>query len=209
MNFLAHLYLADPGELPSPAAMIGNVLPDLVRGPVRDDELHPDVAAGAHKHRRVDAFTDTHPIFARSRARIRDRHGRFSGILIDVFYDHILARQWPRYHDAPLGAFIEHVHDALRTQTHLMPQAMRAIALRIVEQDWLACYATLEGIERTLSRMSRRLADRLDRQIHLERAVLDLRRHHGVLVDDFHGFFSDAIEYVGAAPTARAFPTHL
>lgn len=70
VNFLAHLYLAEP----TPASWIGNLLPDLTTGPT-DPDLHPDVIAGAANHRRVDAYTDTHPVFARTRARFRDKHG--------------------------------------------------------------------------------------------------------------------------------------
>ena len=120
MNFLAHLYLADP----TPASRIGNLLPDMTPGPLKPDQ-DPEVLTGAQNHKRIDAYTDTHPVFLRTRARFRQRHGRFSGILTDLFYDHVLAQSWDRYHEQPLSKFIDLVHEELGRNFDLMPEPMR------------------------------------------------------------------------------------
>lgn len=201
MNFLAHLYLADP----SPAGWVGNLLPDLVRGKLPRD-LHADVAIGVQLHRKVDAFTDTHPLFARSKERLRPRHGIFSGILVDVFYDHYLARDWQQHHHLPLRAYTAEVHHAFRENPHLMPPSVRPILCKMHEQDWLGCYAHIDGIELTLKRMSKRLAQRFDRQITLERAIDDLREHYLDLEEDFRAFFPCLMRYVhrnSPQPSAR------
>ena len=196
MNFLAHLYLADD----TPASMIGNLLPDLVRGRP-DPALPAEVLRGVRRHRRVDAFTDTHPVFARSRARLRDRHGLFSGILVDVFYDHFLAVNWSRWHEQPLVDFIERAHGALTGHPHLMPPSMRPITRRMAEQDWLGSYASFEGLARTLGQMSRRFEARLERPVRLAPAVDDLRRHYEGLTNDFDEFFPQLIGHVSCQPT--------
>ncbi len=219
MNFLAHLYLADP----TPASMIGNLLPDLVPGPLNrgvqaqlrtgvDSRLHtvghrgehrggspgldPGVLAGAINHKRVDAFTDTHPVFARSRARLRPRHGRYSAILTDMFYDHVLAKHWNRYHDQPLDEFIDRAYTAMSEHTHLMPEPMAAITGRMIEQDWLRSYSTADGMRRILTMMSVRFSERLARSVELEHAVEDLQRHGDDFTDDFHEFFPELTDYV-------------
>ncbi len=197
MNFLAHLYLAEP----TPESMIGNLLPDLTTGPPPAD-LHPDVLAGADTHRRVDAYTDTHPVFARSRARFRDRHGRFSAILTDLFYDHVLARDWHQYHDQTLDTFIDEAHELLTSHPDLMPEAMRPIINRMVEQNWLRCYATTEGMAVVLGMMSRRFTERLRRPIDLTGAVDDLPQINSALTDDFAAFFPQLIAYIRESNTA-------
>jgi acyl carrier protein phosphodiesterase len=191
VNFLAHLYFAEP----TPASMVGNLLPDLVPGPL-SESLDPEVLAGAKNHKRVDAFTDTHPVFARSRARLRARHGRYSAILTDMFYDHVLAREWGRYHDESLDNFIGRAHAALVDGRDLMPEPMPAITGRMIEQDWLRSYATADGMRRILRMMSDRFSNRLGRAVELEHAVEDLLEHGDGFDEDFHEFFPELADYV-------------
>ena len=198
MNFLAHLYLAED----SPGALIGNLLPDLVRGVgPPSDELDPAVRAGAALHHRVDVFTDRHAVFRESKGRIRGRHGIFSGIIIDVFYDHFLSVEWSRYHPDPLSGFIEHVYQTFADHAHLMPPPMRPVTERMAAQDWLSSYGSVEGIGLTLARMSRRFRARFDRDVDLGGAVADLEQHYDALGSDFSRFFPQLIAEVdGGVP---------
>lgn len=202
VNFLAHLYLAED----TPASRIGNVLPDLVRHsskagkcPIEGRVGHQqrqEMEAGAVMHRRVDAFTDTHPLFSRSRARLRPRHGIFSGVLVDVIYDHVLADDWQRYHPKALSRFVADVHRDFEQHADLMPSAMRPAIAMMIEQNWLLSYATLDGVELTLRRMSERFRRRFHRPVHLETAVDDLRRDRASFAGDFHAFFPQLIRHV-------------
>jgi len=197
VNFLAHLHLAEP----TPASWIGNLLPDLTTGPA-DPDLHPDVLAGAANHRRVDAYTDTHPVFARTRARFREKHGRYSGILTDLFYDHVLARRWDHYHRQPLSDFIDQVHAAFAENVRLMPAPMRPITQRLIDQGWLRCYATPQGMQTVLGMMSARFTQRLRRPVDLTPAVRDLPDIGESLEADFAEFFPQLIAHTQSAPHA-------
>jgi acyl carrier protein phosphodiesterase len=193
MNFLAHLYLAED----SPGGLIGNLLPDLVRGVgPPSDQLDPAVRAGAALHHRVDVFTDQHPVFRESKARIRSRHGIFSGIIIDVFYDHFLSLEWSRYHPDPLPAFIAHVYRTFADHAHLMPPPMRQVTERMAAEDWLSSYGSIEGVGLILARMSRRFKARFDRDVPLADAAVDLELHHDALGGDFLRFFPELIAAV-------------
>jgi acyl carrier protein phosphodiesterase len=195
VNFLAHLYMADD----SPGSLIGNLLPDLVRGVgPPPGELDPAVRAGAALHHRVDVYTDRHPVFRESKARIRGRHGIFSGILIDVFYDHFLSVSWDRYHPEPLPAFIAHVYQTFADSRHLMPPGMRWVTERMAAQDWLSSYGSIEGIGLILERMSGRFRARFARDVDLASAVADLEHHYDALRSDFSRFFPELIAEVGA-----------
>lgn len=181
--------------------MVGNLLPDLVPGPVRPS-LHPEVLAGAENHQRVDAFTDTHPVFARSRARLRERHGLYSAILTDMAYDHVLARRWSRYHDQPLDQFIELAYAQLTAGAEYMPDPMPAITGRMIEQDWLGAYETDDGMRRVLKMMSVRFTQRLGREVQLDHAVDDMLALREAFEKDFHEFFTDLTAYMLATKTA-------
>ncbi|MEL7089393.1 MAG: ACP phosphodiesterase [Planctomycetota bacterium] len=201
MNYLAHLYLADDDA----GSRLGNLLPDLHRGRLPDG-LSPAVAAGVDRHRRVDAYTDRHPVFERSRARLRPRHGRYSGVLVDVLYDHALAAQWPDYHPQPLPTFIAESYARMNRYPGLIPPRPRAIIRVMSEQDWLGTYATLDGITLTLRRMSARLRERFNREVDLASAVDDLRAQYDDFLADFNIFFPQMIEYVGVDHRPHAPP---
>ena len=201
---MAHLYLAEQ----TPASMVGNLLPDLVPGPVNPD-LPPEVLAGAKSHMRVDAFTDTHPVFARSRARLREKHGRYSAILTDMFYDHVLAKRWERYHDQPLSEFIDAAYRGLGEGIDLMPDPMPTITGRMIEQDWLGAYATPNGMRRVLKMMSVRFSQRLEREVVLEHAVEDMVTLGDAFEADFHEFFMELTDYMQTAPAPRSEPKRL
>src|SRR5438874_8735253 len=116
MNFLAHLHLAD-GD---PGDMAGGVAADFVRNP----DLHllePDVLRGVMLHRLIDGFTDRHPVTLRSISRVSRQMGWFGGIVIDIYYDHILAREWNRYSAEPLGAFAARCHHVLEERHKELP----------------------------------------------------------------------------------------
>src|SRR4026208_598678 len=107
MNWLAHLYLSEP----TPAFRIGNLLPDLVPASELVD-LPGDFRRGVEQHRRIDAFTDSHPIVRRSMNRVSPPFRRFAGVLVDVFYDHILAREWNSFSSGPLSEFAQEVYSS-------------------------------------------------------------------------------------------------
>lgn len=197
MNFLAHLYLADD----SPEAWVGSVMPDLVRAKYIAVDLPQATLGAVAQHRRVDAFTDMHPIFARSKSRLFERHGRYTGILIDIFYDHFLAVDWERYHHEPLSDFVRGVHEAFRSHAALMPPDMRYPVDRMIEQDWLGSYASVEGIRLALERLSLRLSRRFEREVDLAAAVTDMLQCRAELADDFRLFFPELIAY--ASPHRR------
>ncbi|MEX0775910.1 MAG: ACP phosphodiesterase [Phycisphaeraceae bacterium] len=185
MNFLAHLFLA--GD--SPQARVGSILPDLARPRPVVAQLPHTMAQAVYQHRLIDRFTDAHPIVARSKQRIRQRHGHFSAILIDVYYDHFLARDWRLHSDVPLRDFIAGAYADLAGQHAAMPASMAPIIQRMIAQDWLGCYTSVEGMAVCLRRMSHRLSQRLGREVKLEHAVADLCEQGQALGEDFRAFF--------------------
>lgn len=192
LNYLAHLYLADDDA----GSRVGNLLPDLHRGRLPEG-LSPAVLAGVDRHRKVDVFTDHHPVFERSRARLRPRHGRYSGVLVDVLYDHTLAVRWAEFHPQPLPMFIAESYQRMNDCPGLIPPRVRGIIRIMSEQDWLSTYATVDGIALTLRRMSARLRERFNREVDLASAVDELREQYDGFLADFDEFFPQLMAYVG------------
>ncbi len=194
MNYLAHLHLTPR----TPAGFIGALLPDLVK--VRDlSTLDPGVAQAVLLHRKIDAYTDTHPVFLQSKARLFDAHGRYAGILVDLFYDHFLTATWDQHDDTPLDGFLDEVHRGFDQHHALMPAPMREFAHRLTEQNWLKHYETLEGLAQILTWMSRRFEKRFRRPVDLTAGVDTLRAEYSGLQDDFDDYYPQLMAYTQRA----------
>lgn len=191
MNYLAHLYLSEP----SAGALVGNLVADWVKGKAIR-ELPPAIQHGIQFHRRVDKFTDWHPVVQRSIGRISAKWGWFSGILIDIWYDHILATDWARWSPEPLRTFIDRVHEKCLTQFPHLPADARVGIQRYIDSDRLFSYSTLEGIDETLRLVSWRIRERNpDQDVRLEKAIDNLLDNKTNLDEDFGEFFPKLVEF--------------
>jgi len=184
MNWLAHVFLSEPDV----EFQLGNLLADVVRGAQRDS-MSANFIRGAACHKAIDAFTDAHPIVKRSRARLSSERRRFSGVLVDVFYDYFLARNFERYSSIALDAYTSAFYASVKAHPMTLPPDAQLMLERIMRHDLLASYARVEGVERALNRISTYLGSRWRKQFNLERGVADLLAHEAALAADFHEFF--------------------
>lgn len=187
MNWLAHLLLSDP----TPAFRVGGILPDLVSAAVLEN-LPMEFQRGIERHRQVDAFTDSHPIVRRSVQRIQPPLRRFGGILVDIFYDHFLSRNWHIYSDIPLPVFVAECYAAFdATQTHLPPAVFDQLA-RIRAGNWLLSYGDTAGLAHTLQR----LGSRIRRPVDFAPAMMMLESDYDSFHADFMAFFPTIKEHL-------------
>lgn len=195
MNWLAHVFLSEPHI----EHRLGNLLADLVRGAQRE-AMSAEFRRGADLHRAIDAYTDAHSIVRRSRARLSPQHRRFSGVLIDVFYDYLLASHWDQYSRESLAAFTQRFYAQARASELALPDAARSTLDRIIRRDLLGAYRSIEGVEESLRRLSLYLSRRWRRDFALQTSIADLRVHEAMLYEDFAEFFPTLQEH--AARTA-------
>lgn len=153
LNFLGHLFLS--GD--DPLVITGNFMADAVKG--RDlSRFDPRLQEGIRLHRRIDSFTDRSRPMHSGREALRAHAGRYAPVVMDLFFDHLLARDWSRWHGEPLPAFAARMYDLLQDNEHLMPDRTRQMLPFMVSGDWLTSYASLEGLGRALGGLSRRAA---------------------------------------------------
>ncbi len=189
MNWLAHIYLSpDDAEY-----RIGNVIADWVKGEARL-QLSAGIQRGIACHKVIDLYTDAHPIVQQSMARIQAPFKRYAAVLIDVFYDHVLAQDWPRYCAVPLHVWAQQVYAQFHAYTGDLHPQVRMGLQRMAEDDWLSSYASIAGIDAILKRMSRRLS----RPNLLGEAAPQLVEHLAGIREDFHAFFPQLQAHVQA-----------
>lgn len=151
MNFLAHALLAGH----SPALVVGGVIGDWIKGPL-PGSLPDDLARGVALHRAIDSFAESNAAFRASRGRISAPRRRYAGVLVDIFYDHLLARDWAAIHPQPLDDFLAPVYQAIGDRLPQIPAAAHAALKLMAAENWLASYARIDGIADVLSRMAQR-----------------------------------------------------
>lgn len=187
MNFLAHLRLG-PDD---PQHALGGLLGDFIKGPVNAIALPESVRRGIWLHRSIDAFTDQHPLVLRSKTRVTDKRRRYAGIMVDMFYDHLLARHWTRFADQPLPTFTTRMYHAVLSQQALIPEQARPVLLRMAREDWLGSYAKLPNMHLALNNMARRLRPGNS----LPGAADELEQHYQGFEADFLAFMPEAINF--------------
>ncbi len=196
MNHLAHLLLAgDDAE-----AQVGQLLADFVTaGDIA--AFAPGIRAGIRAHQRIDSFADSHPVFARARRRLKPPYRRFGGVLLDICFDHFLARCWERYGGGgSLAGFADRTCRILNDYRDLPPARFRRAVAAMCRDDWLVGYASLAGVDRALQGLSKRFP----RANPLASGGTVPRDQHAALEADFQAFFPALAEYARSPCRAAA-----
>ncbi|WP_434605309.1 ACP phosphodiesterase [Pseudomonas sp. R1-7] len=179
MNYLAHLHLGGPGR----EQLLGSLYGDFVKGPLQG-QFNPQIEAAIALHRRIDMYTDRHPLVDIALSRFTTVRRRYAGIVLDVFFDHCLARDWTLYGEGPLMDFTSRVYQALAAEPQL-PGRLAQIAPYMAADDWLGSYREFEVIGQVLRGISRRLS----RPEELAGAEEELVRLYEPLSEDFRLFY--------------------
>lgn len=190
MNYLAHLHLG--GD--RPAQLLGSLYGDFVKGPLAG-QWPADIEAAIRVHRRIDAFTDSHPLIHIAKTRFPQERRRMAGVLLDVFFDHCLARDWGRFSEEPLEQFTQRVYGVLG-RTPGLPERLARIAPRMAAQDWLGSYREFTVLQDVVFGMSRRLS----RPALLDGAWEELERLYLPLSYDFREFYPELQAFVRNLP---------
>lgn len=186
MNHLAHLLLAEVAA----SDRVGALLGDFVKGDPAN-RYAGEWLRGIRLHRAVDSFTDGHTLIGETRARFLPRYRRFAGVLVDLYYDHFLARHWTRFHPQPLPDFADAIHIEIGHARPQLPERLQRFSEFMVAEQLLVRYAERELIVEVARRMSRRLS----RPNALAQAATELDRLYDVLEADFLRFFPLALNF--------------
>ncbi|WP_242131817.1 acyl carrier protein phosphodiesterase [Aestuariivivens marinum] len=184
MNFLAHIYLSGENDL----ITIGNFIADGIKG--KDYKKYPsDVQTGILLHREIDTYTDTHDTVRQSTRRLHDKYGHYSGVIVDILYDHFLAKNWIKYSSIPLDLYVQLFYDSLETHYDLLPVRIKKMIPFMVSNNWLLSYASIDGIARVLDGMNRRTKNRSG----MDQAINELEAFYRQFETEFSNFFNDLI----------------
>jgi len=187
MNFLAHVYLSGDNE----EVLVGNFIGDFVKG---SDMSHypPLIQKGIRLHRSIDHFTDTHPTVLRSKVRLREAFRHYAPVIVDVFYDHFLARDWIKYSEVPLLEYTHRFYETMNNYLDRIPRGVVRMLGYMIKDNWLYHYRHIEGINRALTGLSRRTTF-VSKMEHASKA---LEKDYAAFEEDFNEFFPQLQHHV-------------
>lgn len=186
MNFLAHIYLSFNDD----EIILGNFIADSIPGN-KYKHLPERVQKGIKLHRFIDTFTDAHPTVRKSTKRLHENYSHYSGVIVDIFYDHFLAKNWATYSDIPLEQFVNNFYDLLENNYEILPDSTKRMMPYMMADNWILNYANLEGIDRVLNGMNRRTKNKSKMNF----AILDLEAHYNEFEKEFASFFQELIDF--------------
>ncbi len=184
MNFLAHIYLSGEDE----GITIGNFIADGIKGK-RYQKFPPKIQKGILLHRFIDSYTDSHPTVRHSTARLHKNYSHYSGVIVDILYDHFLAKNWNDYHSKPLAEYVDGFYKMLRTNFEILPTRIQRMMPYMISDNWLLSYASIEGISKILTQMNHRTKNRSKMNL----AVLELEEFYSEFETEFTSFFAELI----------------
>lgn len=186
MNFLAHIYLSGDNDL----IKIGNFMADGIRGK-HFEYLPAEVQKGIVLHRAIDTFTDAHPVFRQSTKRLHERYHHYAGVIVDVFYDHFLAKNWSNYSNEKLEDFVERFYMSLETHQEILTEKTLQMKPYMIQHNWLVNYQYTKGIARILTQMDHRTKD----VSQMQYAIEELEKYYDDFESEFTSFFKDLMTF--------------
>ena len=180
MNYLAHIYLSGKDDL----VTIGNFIADGIKGKSYNSYAKP-VKIGILLHRHIDTFTDAHPIVRQSTKRLHQKYSHYSGVIVDILYDHFLAKNWQHYSNIPLETYVDQFYNTLESHYELLPKRIQKMMPYMIADNWLVSYASIDGITKVLEGMNKRTQHKSG----MNEAVNELEHYYDAFETEFTSFF--------------------
>lgn len=186
MNYLAHIYLSGDNDL----VTVGNFIADGIKG--KTYKNYPrDIQIGILLHRNIDTYTDAHKTVRLSTKRLHENYGHYSGVIVDILYDHFLAKNWSAYSNIPLAEYVDKFYDSLEDNYSALPSRIQKMMPYMISDNWLLSYASIEGISKVLDGMNRRTKNRSG----MDKAVHELELFYKEFETEFSSFFDELITF--------------
>ena len=184
MNYLAHIYLSGTNDL----LKIGNFMADSIKG--HDyEKFDSEIKKGILLHRHIDSFTDMHPIYRQSKHRLHEKYGHYSGVIMDILYDHFLAKNWSKYSNEKLEDYANEFYQLLQDNYEILTERIKGMMPYMIARNWFVSYATIAGLEMILFQMDYKTKHRAN----MQEAIVELQDFYTEFESEFFLFFEELI----------------
>lgn len=186
MNFLAHIHLSGENEL----IKIGNFMADGIRG---NQYVNYDleIQKGILLHRAIDTFTDAHPIFRQSTKRLHSNYHHYAGVIVDMYYDHFLAKNWDTYSNETLEKYAANFYQSLQNNQIILTSKIKDLLPYIIEHNWLLSYRSISDLKCILTQMDQRTKN----QSLMQFATKELVAYYDEFEAEFSEFYNEILVF--------------
>lgn len=184
MNYLAHVYLSGDDD----DIKIGNFIADFIYGS-HYESFPKGIQKGILFHRYIDTFTDAHPIFRQSKKRLFPDFRHYSSVIVDMFYDHFLAKNFENYSSESIEQFASNFYKLLENNQHNLPDKVQHILPIMSKYNWLVSYRNLNDLQNILNQMNNRTKNKTS--LHLSIDIL--KSNYDLFENEFTLFFEDML----------------
>ena len=108
-----------------------------------------------------------------------------SGVLVDVFYDHFLAKDFEHTANIHLEEFCAYIYQTLEKNIAGLPPRLQLFIPLMARENILLSYRELEGVQTALTRINRRIKKHFSVKLAME----TLKNIYDPLANDFRTFF--------------------
>lgn len=182
MNYLAHIYLSGTNDL----LKIGNFMADSIKG-YDYEKFDSEIKKGILLHRHIDSFTDMHPIYRQSKHRLHEKYGHYSGVIMDILYDHFLAKNWSKYSNEKLEDYAHDFYLLLQDNYDILTERIKGMMPYMIARNWFVSYATIAGLEMILFQMDYKTKHRAN----MQEAIVELQDFYTEFELEFFLFFEE------------------
>lgn len=187
MNYLAHIFLSGN----NPQIKIGNFIGDFVKGS-RFDNYPPDIRQGIILHRKIDDFTDSHEVVKDTVNFVRPAFGRYSAIIVDMYFDYFLAVNFRKYASTSLHIFALQFYFSAILNYKYLPAKVQGFIFHFISSHRLHKYSSHAGLQNSLQIMANYKVSALNPLKTIEFLV----EHEAEIEKRFSLFFPDLLAYV-------------
>ena len=182
MNYLAHIYLSGTNDL----LKIGNFMADSIKGHYYE-KFDSEIKKGILLHRHIDSFTDMHPIYRQSKHRLHEKYGHYSGVIMDILYDHFLAKNWSKFSDEKLEDYANDFYQLLQDNYEILTERIKGMMPYMIARNWFVSYASIAGLEMILFQMDYKTKHRAN----MQEAIVELQDFYTEFEAEFFLFFEE------------------
>lgn len=187
MNFLAHIYLSGNNH----KLQLGNFFGDFVKGRAYKEYPEP-FRSGIMMHRKIDTFTDNHPIFCETVDILRPTFRRYSGIMADLYFDYCLASDFDKYSPhKSLDSLAREFYVASIINYKTLPDNVKSFIFHFISTNRLKKYSTLEGLEDSLRIMSKKKSSAINPELSID----FLHNNESIIREKFDDFMPEVIHF--------------
>jgi acyl carrier protein phosphodiesterase len=188
MNYLGHLFLSNNDT----ELMLSNLFGDFVKG--KDlSQFRAKTQEGITLHRAIDNYIDTHPAVVELLHVLYPKLPKVSGIAVDLFFDHLLAKNWDKYHTESLGTFLNAFYSGLNTENEEFTAEFKHMIYHMVKVNWISYYPQLNGLEKALNGVSSRISFSNE----LKNGLPVFLENQSLIESTFEIYMKDAIVHFG------------